>query len=161
MVAVLIKQSLHITTKLKYGNRIQYLGHSSLLLRNLRLCSILPTIQTKVALMLKNECFLITYITDYPILSFPSVSKLSIAAWTAYGIPFKIFFTFCAIPKTQCIRARRCKAWVREFITQVSTWWHETKLGTACYNVAGTKGGGRHNMLSDVIAWTVIYTSME
>ena len=32
---------------------------------------------------------------------------------------------------------------------------------TACYNVAGTKGGGRHNMLSDVIAWTVIYTSME
>src|ERR687894_234585 len=74
MVAVLIKESLHITTKLKYGNRIQYLGHSSILLRNLRLCSILPTIQAKVALVLKYECFLITYITDYPALSLPPIS---------------------------------------------------------------------------------------
>src|SRR5918999_5363590 len=94
--------------------------------------------------MLKNECFLITYITDYyPMLSFLSVSKLSITARTTYGIHFKISFTFCAISKTQCIRAWRWKAWVREFITQVSTWWHDIKLGSACYNVAGTKGGGR------------------
>jgi len=49
-----------------------YLSHSSLV--NVRLCSILPTIQTKVAIMLKNERFLITYITDYPMLSFLFVS---------------------------------------------------------------------------------------
>ncbi|MGH9927148.1 MAG: hypothetical protein ACRD5B_17415 [Nitrososphaeraceae archaeon] len=80
---------------------------------------------------------------------------MSITAWTAYGITFKIFCAFCTIPKTQCIWARRWKAWVREFITQVSTWWHDIKLGTACYNVAGTKGGGRRNMLSDVIAGNI------
>jgi hypothetical protein len=42
---------------------------------DVRFCSILPTIQAKAALILKNERFPITYITDYhPMLFSISVS---------------------------------------------------------------------------------------
>jgi hypothetical protein len=152
-VAAFAKQVLHNIISSNPNIVIDYNMTFSFLsfLGNVRFRFILPTIQAKVALVLKNECFLITYIADYPMLSFSFVSKLSITARTANGIPFKISCTFCAIPKTQCIWAWRWKAWVREFITQVSTWWHDIKLVTACYNVAGTKGGGRHNLLSDAI----------
>jgi hypothetical protein len=94
---------------------------------NVRLCSLLPTIQAKAALILKNKRFLITYTAYYPMLFFLSVSQPSITARTAYGVHLKIFFTFCAISETQCVWARRCKARVCNFLTQVSTWSHNIK----------------------------------
>ena len=94
---------------------------------NVWLCFILPTIQAKAALILKNERLLLTYIAYYPMLLFLSISQSSITTRTAYGIHLKIFFTFCAISKTQCIWARRCKARICNFLTQVSTWSHGIK----------------------------------
>ena len=104
---------------------IDILSHTSS--SDLWFCSILPTIQAKAALILKNERLAITYIAYYPMLFFLSASQPSITTGTAYGIHLKIFFTFCAVSKTQCIWARRCKARICNFLTQVSTWSHGIK----------------------------------
>jgi hypothetical protein len=73
-----------IPANLLYATSNWNLG-SSFEFTDTRLCSILPTFQAKIALILKNECFLVTHIADYP--------KLCIwRATCCCCIVFKVYF---------------------------------------------------------------------